>query len=805
MLKRIIVFILSIIVITSFTFSGAFAQQDKVRVILDTDFNYDVDDVGAVAVLHALADKCEAEILAIGISDRQEKAILALDAMNTWYNRPDVPIGVVKSDDAARYDDLYTEQLAREYPRTHTHWNDASDAPDVIDVYRSVLANEPDIDEENPGVLMVSIGFMTNFRDLLLSQPDEHSELNGVDLVRNKVRLWVSMAGTLRHDFGEFNLANHREASKYAYENWPTPIVFSLFEIGADIYTGAGLKELTGGAGPEAHFVRRAYELFPRHKALEGHRSWDQASVLYAVRGIDNGPAADYWDLSDSGWIRVHPDGSTTWKYNPNGLHRYKIEKRDPEKIAEEIERLMMYKPLAQTATPDDKSPINISSENPWYWQYKGETLLLLGGSWQDNLFNHPVKLEEHLDVLASVGGNYLRNTMSHRNVGNVFAYERDENGLFDLDRFNPEYWNRFENFLRLAFERDMIVQIELWDPADLYHDHQSFGGWSHHPFNPANNINYTSEESGLPNVIEYGAVPVPTEHPFFKTVPGLDNNEIVLHYQKAYVDKLLSISLRYPNILYCMHNETGEKVEFGDYWADYFRQKGEEAGVIIHTTDMRRGEDVRSEDHAHIFNNPERYTFVDISQNNATLGYGRRHYDNIVFVRERLSSHPRPINNNKNYGAVRGGEEESVARMGRMVFAGAASARFHRPHPHEDPKYMYEKSEWGMGLSPRAQKIIKSLRMATDELDLDHTLPRPDLVKPHDDTQAYLLAQEGIKYAVYFPAGGSASLDIPGGTRNYRWINLDNAHWEKPGQLTSDGMVLLDSPDKRHWIILLH
>ncbi len=338
-------FILSLSAIILFACSFTNSQSKKVRVILDTDFNYDVDDVGAVAMLHALADKGEAEILAIGISDRQGKAILALDAMNTWYNRPDLPIGVVKSKDAARYDDLYAEQLAHEYPRTNTHWNSADDAPCVIDVYRRVLAKEPDIDEKNPGVVMVSIGFMTNFRDLLLSQPDEYSELIGVDLVRNKVRLWVSMAGTLRHDFGEFNLANHKEASVFAYENWPTPIVFSLFEIGANIYTGAGLKELTGGAGPEAHFLRRAYELFPRHKALEGHRSWDQASVLYAVRGIDNGPAADYWNLSDWGWIQVQPNGSTTWKDDPDGLHRYKIRNRDPEKIAEEIEKLMMYKP----------------------------------------------------------------------------------------------------------------------------------------------------------------------------------------------------------------------------------------------------------------------------------------------------------------------------------------------------------------------------------------------------------------------------------------------------------------------------
>ncbi len=71
-------------------------------------------------MFHALADKGEARILVIGISDAQEKAILALDAMNTWYNRPELPIGVVKSEDA----------------------------PCVIDVYRRVLAEEPDIDKK---------------------------------------------------------------------------------------------------------------------------------------------------------------------------------------------------------------------------------------------------------------------------------------------------------------------------------------------------------------------------------------------------------------------------------------------------------------------------------------------------------------------------------------------------------------------------------------------------------------------------------------------------------------------------------
>ncbi|MEA3226565.1 MAG: hypothetical protein U9Q07_11495, partial [Planctomycetota bacterium] len=53
-------------------------------------------------------------------------------------------------------------------------------------------------------------------------------------------------------------------------------------------------------------------------------------------------------------------------------------------------------------------------SENPRYWQYKDKPLLLLGGTKDDNLFQIP-DIEEHLDLLASVGGNYIRNTMSSR------------------------------------------------------------------------------------------------------------------------------------------------------------------------------------------------------------------------------------------------------------------------------------------------------------------------------------------------------------------------------------------------------
>jgi hypothetical protein len=100
-----------------------------------------------------------------------------------------------------------------------------------------------------------------------------------------------------------------------------------------------------------------------------------------------------------------------------------------------------------------------VKCSNPFYWQYKGRPVLLLGGSRDDNLFNQPQGLVEHLDTLAACGGNYIRNTMSSRNPGNVWPFKRLDNGRYDLERWNQEYWDRFENLLRLPATRASATQ----------------------------------------------------------------------------------------------------------------------------------------------------------------------------------------------------------------------------------------------------------------------------------------------------------------------------------------------------------
>ncbi|MEL6894852.1 MAG: nucleoside hydrolase, partial [Planctomycetota bacterium] len=79
-------------------FAGVASQhangQAPVPVVFDTDISGDVDDVLALAMLHALADRGECEIRAVTISKINPLTAPFVDAVNTYYGRPEIPIGV---------------------------------------------------------------------------------------------------------------------------------------------------------------------------------------------------------------------------------------------------------------------------------------------------------------------------------------------------------------------------------------------------------------------------------------------------------------------------------------------------------------------------------------------------------------------------------------------------------------------------------------------------------------------------------------------------------------------------------------
>ena len=73
--------------------SARASPASPVRIIFDTDIGNDVDDVLALSMLHALQTRGECELPAVTITKPDELAGPFVDAMNTFYGRPGIPIG----------------------------------------------------------------------------------------------------------------------------------------------------------------------------------------------------------------------------------------------------------------------------------------------------------------------------------------------------------------------------------------------------------------------------------------------------------------------------------------------------------------------------------------------------------------------------------------------------------------------------------------------------------------------------------------------------------------------------------------
>lgn len=448
---------------------------------------------------------------------------------------------------------------------------------------------------------------------------------------------------------------------------------------------------------------------------------------------------------------------------------------------------------LSPTAHAQDEvasDPIQPYAENPRYWQYEGAPVVLLGGSKDDNLFQIP-DLEAHLDAMAAVGANYIRNTMSARDEGNVRPFHQRADGRYDLDRWNDAYWNRFEHMLERTHARDIIVQIELWDQWDHNED-----DWNRSPWNPDQNVNYEASEVTLKGNGRYGNVlhHADQQHDLFMTVPELQNDETVLTYQKQFVDKGLEHTTRYDHVLYTVTNElfSQHPPAWSRFWADYLHNQGEELQV----TEMFQLPDVQAEQHRVSLDGPDTFDYVDISQN--ARQQGQAHWDKLQWVRSYLSDHPRPINHVKTYGGDvewTYGPDHAIDAFWRSIIGGAASIRFHRPPA-------------GIGLNERARAHLRSARMLTDAFDVVHATPDAESahLSAREANEAYLAHIAGEAYAVYFPDGGTVELDLQEDSGQYRlrWLNAEKSQWENPEMVDGGQAVSLEAPGSGDWIALL-
>lgn len=302
------------------------------KIIFDTDIGGDIDDAGAMAVLHALADRGEIEILAVGVVNGHALTVPYTHAINTWYGRPGLPLGAVKL--GAPFErDTYMAGVAAGYPHTLT----AASAPDAVALYRRVLASQPD-----GSVTLVVVGPPTNIARLLGSEPDEASPLSGVELVRRKVKFYAAGGngnGTLPAGTCGFNYQKDTSAAREELAAMPVevPMVFA---------GGSGNRIRIGNCyrdAPADHIIRRSYEAYFAGKDSLDRPTWDQLRLLYASRPASRA----LFDTSRPGDITLGDGHQLKWSETPNRNKAYAYV-RDVEEVRRQITELMMHVPKSR-------------------------------------------------------------------------------------------------------------------------------------------------------------------------------------------------------------------------------------------------------------------------------------------------------------------------------------------------------------------------------------------------------------------------------------------------------------------------
>lgn len=422
---------------------------------------------------------------------------------------------------------------------------------------------------------------------------------------------------------------------------------------------------------------------------------------------------------------------------------------------------------------------------NESFWQYNNQPVLLLGGSNDENLFQN-LNFVEELEILKNTGGNYVYCSLGSKNDGDEWPFWRT--GLrFNLNKFNTEFWRKLDNFFKITSEQEIFVQLEVWDLENIIEE------WDNNPWNPELNNVLTEENTNLK--IQFNEISLNEDHNFFYSVPNLNNDSLLLSYQKMFVDQLLSITLKYDHILYCVSNIKYNEYsnEWNKFWEEYLRQKAADAFVNIQIAASDLNLDLEKDLKKSETNN----SYFDASQNSFLSN--EKHWEQLQKIKKITAVNPLPINNVEIYGGKlgewTGGPEQGIERFWRNLIGGAASVRFYQPPA-------------GLGISERAQMHIKSAKMLCEEYNFFTSLPNVNfsLLLERAENEAYFASNKNKDALVYFPDGGQVVIDFTDFSGRYKlkWLNTEGGNWYSETELDGGGIIELSTPFVGSWVALL-
>ena len=296
-----------------------------VKLIIDTDLGPDCDDAGALAIANKLHNNGEAELLGVTHCTSDIGGAYTAAAINSYFSNESVRIGQINikgfldGEENKKFTDEIKENFICRYGERVFE--------EPVSMLREILAN-------NRGVKLVCIGPLNNFAELLRSEPDAQSPLNGKELVGESIESVIIMGGDFREGekSAEYNIRCDIDCAKYVAKNCPVPVVYCGVEVGKDVLTGQSLRD-EDAENP----IKTAYERF-LEKSGHGNSflrpSWDLIAVSYAIKG-----EMGLWELSDDVTVSFDENGVTV--VEKGGKDRYLINRAEEEKISAELENLL--------------------------------------------------------------------------------------------------------------------------------------------------------------------------------------------------------------------------------------------------------------------------------------------------------------------------------------------------------------------------------------------------------------------------------------------------------------------------------
>lgn len=318
----------------------------------------------------------------------------------------------------------------------------------------------------------------------------------------------------------------------------------------------------------------------------------------------------------------------------------------------------------------------------------------------------------------------------------------------FDLSRFNPDYFNRLRERVRLAGERGIYVSIMLFEGWAMQFAPKA---WENHPFHKENNINgIDGDMNGDGNGLEIHELAL----------------ESITRLQEEYVKQVIDTVNNFDHVLYEISNENHPPSTEWQYHMINYIHRYEQTKDKQHPVGMTfqyKGGSNRT-----LFESP-----ADWISPNDEGGYRDNPpgSDGAKVV----------ISDTDHLWGIGGNQAwvwKSFCRGLYPIFM--------------DP---YDGLVLGKPFDPQWDPIRKSMgmtRQLANRLDITTMTPQNDVA-----STGYCLAEAGTKYVMYLPRGNEVTVDLENvsGSFSVRWLDPSTMTRERGGRVDGGAKHTLKSP----------